>query len=97
MVSAQGDITLAESPDFHQSLLNLCNESPRHLIVDLTGVNYMDSSGVGTLVDVYRKVRSKKGKMTLVGLSDAVRSLFEITKLDTFFSIVNSRQEALDP
>jgi len=96
IVVAQGDVTLAESPEFHQELVDLCESAPGRLIIDLSNVAYMDSSGVGSLVDIYRKVRSRGGKMALVGLTEAVRSLFEITKLDSFFSIYSTQQEALE-
>lgn len=96
IVVAQGEVTLAESPGFHQELVDLCESAPGRLIIDLTNVAYMDSSGVGSLVDIYRKVRARGGKMALVGLTDVVRSLFEITKLDSFFSIYNTQQEALE-
>lgn len=95
VVSVRGEITLAQTPSFHQSLVTLCAQTPRILVVDLSAVPYMDSSGVGTLVDIYRKIRARGCNMALVGLTDTVRSLFEITKLDSFFTILPTRDEAI--
>jgi len=95
IVEPEGEITIEESPGFHKSLLEICRETPTRLIVDLHQVSYMDSSGVGTLVDAYRKLGDNGGKMALVGLTPAVRSVFEITRLDRFFPIYDSVDEAL--
>jgi anti-sigma B factor antagonist len=94
-VVAQGEITLDRSPDFHKALLDLLDPPPTHLIVDMTAVTHIDSAGVGTLVDVYRKVRAAKGRMSLVGISPRVQGVFEVTRLDKFFMIYPTEREAL--
>lgn len=95
VVCAWGEVTIQESPEFHRRLLDVCREAPRRLIVNLSEVSYIDSSGVGTLVDINRKMGRHKGELFLVGLTPTVRSVFEITKLDQFFSIYDNEQEAL--
>jgi anti-sigma B factor antagonist len=95
VVVASGDITLDQSPAFHRALKEICEQAPRHLIVQLSGVPHIDSAGVGTLVEVHRRMRQAKGRMSLVGMNRRVRGVFEITKLDTFFAIFDSEEEAL--
>lgn len=90
-----GDIDLRQSPTFHAALVEIVGERPRRLILDLSEVPYMDSSGVGTLVEIFRRVSAYKGKMILFGLNPRVRSVFEITKLDKFFTIVENRDQAI--
>ena len=90
-----GDVDLRQSPMFHAALVEIVNERPRRLILDLSEVPYMDSSGVGTLVEIFRRVSAYKGKMILFGLNPRVRSVFEITKLDKFFTIVENRDQAI--
>ncbi len=95
VVSLQGAIDLHHAPDVHRALVSACDDKPRRLIVNLTGVTYMDSSGIGTLVEVFRRVNAYKGQLALCGMNDRVHSVFEITKLDKFFKIFATESEAL--
>ena len=95
VVSLSGDVDLHHSPALHAALVQLAADRPKRLLMDLTGVPYIDSSGIGTFVEVFRRVNSYKGKMVFFGLSDRVRSVFEITKLDKFFTICQSEADAV--
>ncbi len=97
VVALAGDVTIEQSPRLHRSLIELCDEPVQHLVVDFAAVPYIDSSGVGTLVDIYRRLKRTDGRMSLVALQPHVRSVFEITRLDRFFSIYSTEQEALQP
>jgi len=90
-----GDIDLNRSPQFQHSLLALLDERPRRIIVNLSEVPYMDSSGVASLVKLLSRVRKSGCSLRLVGLSDRTRSLFEITRLDHVFEIYATEEEAL--
>jgi anti-sigma B factor antagonist len=90
-----GDIDLHHSPALHAALADVAGERPKRLVLDLREVPYMDSSGVGTLVEVFRRVRDYKGKLVLFGMNPRVRSVFEITKLDKFFTICEDQDQAL--
>jgi len=95
VVMLAGDVDLHHAPALHSALLDISEARPKRLIVDLTDVPYMDSSGVGTLVYILRRVNNYKGKMALVGMNNRVRSVFEITKLDQFFTIRDTEAEAM--
>jgi anti-sigma B factor antagonist len=94
IVYVSGDVDLRSSPALRTELLNLLKSPPRRLIVDLTGVDYMDSSGVGTVVELKRLLERKGGKLVLCGLQERVRGVFEITQLDKFFTIFATCAEA---
>jgi anti-sigma B factor antagonist len=94
LVVLSGDVDLHHSPALHAALVEVAGNRPKRLMLDLSGVPYMDSSGVGTLVEVFRRVTAYKGKMVLFGLNPRVRSVFEITKLDRFFTICQTEEEA---
>jgi anti-sigma B factor antagonist len=94
MVVLSGDVDLHHSPALHAALVEVAGNRPRRLMLDLSDVPYMDSSGVGTLVEVFRRVTAYKGKMVLFGLNPRVRSVFEITKLDRFFTICENAEQA---
>ena len=96
VVVLSGDVDLHQSPNLHARLVEIAGERPKRLMLDLTDVPYMDSSGVGTLVEVFRRVSAYNGKMVLFGLNSRVRSVFEITKLDRFFTICESEEQAVE-
>jgi len=96
VVVLSGEVDLHQSPALHSALLDIAKDRPPKFILDLNDVGYIDSSGVGTFVDVFRRVNSYKGQMMLVGLNDRVRSVFEITKLDRFFTICATEEDALN-
>ncbi len=89
-----GEVDLRTSPSLRSRLMHLLQDNPARIVVDLTRVSYMDSSGVGTLVEAKRLVERKGGQLVLAGLQPRVRSVFEITQLHTFFRIVNTVDEA---
>lgn len=94
IVALAGDVDLHHAPALHAALVQVAGERPSRFILDFNDVPYIDSSGVGTLVEVFRRVTAYKGKMVLFGLNDRVRSVFEITKLDRFFTICSTEEEA---
>lgn len=95
VVAPAGDMDLSRSPALRNALREAQSGKPPRVIVDLSLVDYMDSSGVATLVEAYQIARRQSTKMVLCGLRDRVRSIFEIARLDTVFSITDSRDAAL--
>jgi len=95
VVAAAGEIDLNASPAFQQALLALLDRRPAALVVDLAGVSYMDSSGVASLVKVLSRARTAGIRLVLAALTARVRSVLEITRLDTVFEICDTVEEAL--
>jgi anti-sigma B factor antagonist len=95
IVSPEGDIDLSRSPSLRLTLREAQGMKPQRVVVDLSGVDYMDSSGVATLVEALQIARRQDTRMVLCGMKDRVRSIFEIARLDTVFTIVSTRDEAL--
>ena len=95
VVEAAGDIDLHRSAAFQRGLMEVLSRRPRRIVVDLSGVAYMDSSGVASLVKLLARVGREKVDLRLAGLTARVRSVFEITRLDTVFEISSTAQEAL--
>lgn len=95
MVSVRGKLTMVQVPEVHRRLIDISAGERNHLIVDLSGVDYLDSAAVGMLVDVYKHAKAARSRLSLVGMRDLVRSVFEITQLDHVFSIYPSKEEAL--
>ena len=95
IVQVEGDIDLARSSAFQQDLLVLIEKKPGRIIVDLSGVPYMDSSGLASLVKLLSRSRKTGIPVSLVGLTEKVRSLFEITRLEKVFETHETVAEAL--
>lgn len=97
VVSLSGEVDIVRSPDLQTALQDAVGRAPKGggVVVDLSGVTYMDSSGVATLVRGLQLSRKKGAGLVLCGLQDRVRSIFEIARLDTVFPIAGSLDEAI--
>jgi len=95
IVSPVGDIDLGRSPALRRELQSVQDSRPKRIIVDLAQVSYMDSSGVATLVEALQFARKTKTTLVVCSLNDRVRSIFEIARLDTVFTITTDVESAL--
>jgi anti-sigma B factor antagonist len=91
----EGEIDLHLSPEVNQALQELIKEQPQKLLVDLTNVSYIDSSGLAVLLEGMRNVESYGGKLYLVGMQDSLRPVFESSRLDHVFRIERDADAAL--
>ena len=82
-----GDIDLSRAPAFRTHIAGVFQNSPMRVVIDLSAVPYMDSSGVATLVEGMQLATRAGAKFILIGLQERVRSIFEIARLDTVFTI----------
>ena len=88
-----GEINISTSPE----LRKMFEKEPRKkIVIDFEKVVYIDSSGLATLVEMLKRARTQGGSLGLAGMSDKVKSLFEITKLDKLFSIFQDTKDAVD-
>ncbi len=94
IVEIEGEVDLYSSPELRKVLLQLTKEKTKTILVDLEKVKYMDSSGVATLVEALQQVRKYQGMLKLVNLRDAVKDVFELSRLDKVFDIYASIEEA---
>jgi len=79
-----------------RDLMNgLLSDGRRQFVLNLAGVDYIDSSGWGQLVSIWSSVRNRKGHMTLLSPSKRVLRLFEITRLTTVFEIFDQEPDAI--
>jgi anti-sigma B factor antagonist len=82
-----GEIDLHVSPRIAGALAAMVEDKPKQLVVDLSKVTYIDSSGLAVLIEGMQNVESYGGKFALAGLQDNVRPIFEIARLDQVFRI----------
>lgn len=91
-----GDIDINSSPDMKKGFEKIFREKKNRIVIDLKSVGYVDSSGLATIVEILKNMRVYGGKLKLSGLSDKVRGLFEITKLDKLFDISDTCETAVN-
>ena len=65
-------------------------------VVDFASTGYIDSSGLGVLVSLARKIGEAGGQIRLAALNEDLKTLFQLTKLDTLFEIYDSLESAID-
>jgi anti-sigma B factor antagonist len=87
VIPLEGEIDLHVSPRIAATLNNALKKQPRNLVVDLSKVSYIDSSGLAVLIEAMQNVEKYGGKFALVGLQENVKPIFEIARLDQVFRI----------
>lgn len=87
VLALEGEIDLHVSPKVKASLAKLIESKPPLLVVDLSRVSYIDSSGLAVLIEGMQNVEEYRGRFALSGLQDSVRPIFEIARLDQVFLI----------
>ena len=96
VVTVTGEIDLFTAPEFKQRVSAPIDAGRTHLIVDLTGTTFIDSSSLGVLIGAHRRLRRLEGALVIVCSNDAIVKTFRITGLDSVFTIVGSLDEALN-
>jgi anti-sigma B factor antagonist len=84
------------SGDLRDRILKLLEEGDTQLIIDLAGVRFIDSSGLGALLSGYKNASLRSGSFVLTGLQPRVLSMFELTRLHRVFEIYPSVEGALN-
>lgn len=79
---------------FKEQMLVLFDEGKCNLIIDLSAVRFVDSSGLGALVSGFKNASARDGSLKLCGLQPQVRSMFELTRLHRVFEIYTTPEEA---
>jgi anti-sigma B factor antagonist len=95
VISVSGEIHVTTAPQFSRRLNDAIGQGKTAVVLDLADVTFIDSTGLSVLLNGLRRVTRRGGRMAIVCTNPTVLRLFEITRLDTTFEIVSSREEAL--
>ncbi len=96
VVSVEGQLIVGNRQELKQKVLDEIERGERKFLVDFSQTGYIDSSGLGVLVSLSKKIREHGGELRLTNLNEDLKTLFELTKLDTLFQIAETRERALD-
>ncbi len=95
VVSVRGEIHLSTAPHFREHLDTVIELGTAKLVLDLSDVTFIDSTGLSVLLNALRMVTQRHGGLALVCKNPTVLRLFEITSLDGTFEIFSDRAEAI--
>jgi len=95
VVTVAGDVNIDCSAELQRALLAEAQKQPELMVLDLSGVHFMDSSGVASLVKLLSAAKKSGMKLRLAALDRRVLGIFEITRLNTVFDICDTVEEAL--
>ena len=95
VIDVEGQLIVGNRQELKQKVLEELEKGARKFLIDFTNTGYIDSSGLGVLVSLSKKIREQGGELRLANLNEDLRTLFELTKLDTLFHIATNREEAL--
>ena len=87
LVKLSGSIYVEEAAQLRARLIECIEKGHKDLLIDLGGVDYIDSSGLGTLVAIHKRALQNGGSVDIKGLHGLVKELFELTRLDKVFDI----------
>ncbi len=90
-----GDVDLSRAASLRAHLVAAIDEGPERVVVDMSGVEYMDSSGVATLIEAMQNAQDRGVGFVLSSLKEQVMATLQITRLDIVFTIVDSTDEGL--
>jgi anti-sigma B factor antagonist len=95
LVRADGQLIVGNRHELKELVSRALEGGARRFVLDFSRTGYIDSSGLGALVTIAKQVREHGGELRLSGLNEDLRSLFELTKLDTLFAITDTSEQAL--
>lgn len=96
VIDAAGRITLGEGAStFRDMIRDLATKGEKKLLLNLSEVSYIDSSGIGEMVSGFTTVTNHGGQLKLLGLSKRVKDLLQITKLYTVFEVFEDEATAV--
>lgn len=96
VVTVDGQLVVTNRQEFKQAILDAVEQGARLVVIDFSGAGYIDSSGLGALVSLSKRIRDSGGDLRLAGLNEDLRTLFDLTRLDALFPLYATRADALE-
>jgi anti-sigma B factor antagonist len=85
-----------EATEINDKINQLLDEKKLKIVIDLKNVEWMNSSGIGILINTNTLLRNNNGALRLINISDKIKNLLKITKLDTVFKTYDTYEQAVD-
>ncbi|MCG6141157.1 anti-sigma factor antagonist [Leptospira bourretii] len=88
-IEIAGKFDIESTEEFESIFAKLIEPNPSIVSIDMSRLDYIDSSGIGSLIKSLNSLKNKKGKLILVGMKPMIMNVFKLAKLDMFFEIMN--------
>ena len=95
VLTLRGEIDVYTAPQLRQTIVDLVDGGATNIVVDMRKVEFLDSTGLGVLVEGLRRIKSKDGDLSIVATQDKILKIFDITGLNKAFSLHASVEEAM--
>jgi len=86
-LAIEGTLDAVTAPDLRSVVDAIVNESRKEVTLELAALRLIDSSGVGVIVSLFKRVRANGGQVRIVGLRDQPRAIFRLLRLDRVFPV----------
>lgn len=96
VIDAVGEIDIYTVPKFRKAVDGVIAGGQKHLVVNMAGVTFMDSTGFGVLLSATKRLRPDGGTVNLVNCKAAIDRILRITKLDSIFPVFDTVEEAIE-
>ena len=95
LIALHGDLDFHSATELRGELAKLVDRKAPKILIDFKKVSYIDSSGLAAFVELFQNMKHYGGKLALFNLTQGVRNIFEMAKLDSIFQLAKSEKEAL--
>ncbi|MGQ9455808.1 MAG: STAS domain-containing protein [Armatimonadota bacterium] len=93
VIALEGEVDVYTAPQLKQAIIARLEKGAKRIVVDLTKVEYLDSTALGVLIGGLKRLREADGNLLLICPSARIKRVFEITGLDKIFNIHNCEEE----
>jgi len=95
VIAVTGEIDLFTAPELKAAIADAIEQGRIRLVIDLTDTSFLDSTALGVLIGAIKRLRGRRGRLTIVNVDDNIAKTFEITGLDQIFTIKPTREGAI--
>lgn len=95
ILTIEGELDFHATAEVRDAISKLTDKQSPKILIDFSGVNYIDSSGLAIFVEAFQKIKRYGGKLVLFGLTPSVLNVFEVARLNSIFRLASSEAEAL--
>ena len=95
VLDVTGEIDIYTTPQFKEAVSAAIDQNKPAIVINMSHVTYMDSSGFGTLLSATKRLRPLDGALYLSGCNEAIQRMLQITRLNTIFGVYATEAEAL--
>ncbi len=95
LLTVKGKIDIESSPELKRQVLSIVDSGKKNIYLDFSGVSFVNSSGLGAMINLLKELRKKNASMTIINPSNFIKSLFKLTQLDKIFKVYGSVEESI--